>query len=106
MNNINKKINEMFGKMDEKVMKMKIAEALNMMKSGKQDELIKKLDKVDKKEVLEKLKDVDEKTIRDLNINIQDIRKNISDEDFRKFKNATDDDGKKIIDKIKKLIDE
>ena len=39
-------------KIDEAIMKRKIAEALNMMKSGKHAELAKALEKVDKKEVM------------------------------------------------------
>lgn len=103
--NINKKINDMFSKMDERVMKMKINEALNMMKKGKQEELAKILDKADKKEIMEKLKEVDKSTIEKLKINVQDIKKNITEDDFRKVKNATDAEGKAIVDKIKKMLD-
>lgn len=93
-------------KIDEAIMKRKIAEALNMMKSGKQAELAKALEKVDKKEVMEKLKTVDQKTIENMNLNIQDIKKQISPADYEKIKNATDADGKKIIEQIKKILEE
>ena len=104
MNGFNKKMNQMFGKMDERMMKMKINEALNMLKNGKQEELAKKLEKTDKKELLEKLKSVDSKTISDLNININEIKDKITEEDFKKMKNATDEDGKEIVDKIKNIL--
>ncbi len=97
---------DLFGKIDEKIMKRKIAEALNMMKSGKQNELAKALEKVDKKEVMEKLKTVDQKTIQDMNLNIQEIKKQITPADYEKMKNATDADGRKIVDQIKKILEE
>ena len=79
---------DLFGKMDEKIMKRKIAEALQMMQSGKQAELAKALEKVDKKEVMEKLKTVDQKTIQNMNVNIQEIKKKITPADYEKMKNA------------------
>lgn len=99
-------MNDLFGKIDEKVMKRKIAEALNMMKSGKQAELAKALEKVDKKEVMEKLKTVDPKTIQNMNFNIQELKKQITPADYEKMKNATDADGKKIVEQIKKILEE
>ena len=93
-------------KIDEAIMKRKIAEALNMMKSGKQEELPKALEKVNKKEEKKKLKTVDQKTIENMKLNIQDIKKQISPADYEKIKNATDADGKKIIEQIKKILEE
>ena len=105
MNNLNKKISEMLNRMDEKVMKAKIGEALNMMKNGKQEELARMLDKTDKKELISKLKDIDQNSLKNFGININDLKSKISDEDIRKFKNATDAEGKEIADKLKKLLE-
>lgn len=106
MNQMNKAMQDLFGKMDEKMMKRKIAEALNMMKNGKQAELAKALERVDKKAVMEKLKTVDQKTIQEMNVNIQEIKKQITPADYEKMKNATDADGRKIVDQIKKILEE
>ena len=91
--------------MDERVMKMKVAEALNMMKKGKQEELAKILNKTDKKEMIEKLRSFDTKALKDLNINVEDLKNSITEEDINKIKDATDEDGKRIIDEIKKMLD-
>ena len=104
-NNLSKQLNDMMNRIDEKVMKKKIAEAMNMLQNGKQEELARMLDKTDKKELIEKLKDVDANTIKKMNINIDEIKKKVSEEDINKFKNATDAEGKQIADKIKKLLE-
>ena len=104
-NNLSKQLSDMLNRIDEKVMKKKITEAMNMLQNGKQEELARMLDKTDKKELIEKLKDVDANTIKKMNINIEEIKKNISQEDINKFKNATDAEGKQIADKIKKLLE-
>ena len=83
---INKKLNEMFGKMDERVLKAKIAEAMNMMKGGKQEELSKIIEKADKQEIMDKLKGVDKDTMKKMNMNIDELKSKLSEEDFKKIK--------------------
>jgi hypothetical protein len=47
-NSINKKLADLLGKVDDKVLTAKINAAIDMLKNGDHDELAKKLSKVDK----------------------------------------------------------
>jgi len=100
----NKKLVEMLGKMDEKVLQAKLNAALDMLKKGKTDDLAKKINKIDKNELLEKVKDFDESKIKDMNINLDEIKNKITEKDLQNLKSLVGEHGDEIIAKIKDII--
>ena len=80
---LNKKLAEMLGKMDEKVLQAKLNAALDMLKKGKTEELAKKINKIDKNELMDKIRDFDESKIKDLNINLVEIKRKVTEQDLR-----------------------
>jgi len=69
MVDINKKLSELFGKMDQKMLEKRINTAIEMLKNGDVDELSKKINKIDKNELLEKINEFDESKLKEFNIN-------------------------------------
>jgi len=103
-NFLNKKISEIIGKMDEKVLQAKLNAALDMLKNGNFDELAKKINKIDKNELMEKINEFDESKLRELNIDKQELRSRISDTDLANLQKLIGEHGDEIIKKIKDII--
>jgi nucleotidyltransferase/DNA polymerase involved in DNA repair len=103
---INKKIAEMLGKMDEKVMQARLNAALDMLKKGNTDELAKKLGKMDKDELLKKVNEFDETKLKDLNINKDEIQQKISSSDLEKLSQMIGENGDEIVKKLKALLND
>lgn len=105
MNNpLNKKLAEILGKMDEKVLQAKINAAMEMLKNGEADELVKKINKMDKNELLDKMNEIDESKLRELNINKEELKQKVSDTDLNNLARLIGDNGDEIIRKIKDII--
>lgn len=104
-NGINKKISELLGKMDDKVLQAKINAAVDMLKNGDTEELAKKLNKIDKDEILAKLNEIDQNKLKDLNLNKSELRQKMNSVDMDAVKKLLGDKGPEIIDKIKDIID-
>jgi len=103
MGELNKKFANIIGKMDEKVLKAKLNSAIDMLKKGNTEELAKKISKLDKDEMLEKLSEIDNSTLKELNIDSQEV-KNINNSDFEKLSSLLGDQGNEIVEKIKNLL--
>ncbi|HHV97304.1 MAG TPA: membrane trafficking protein [Clostridiaceae bacterium] len=101
---LNKKLAEILGKMDEKVLQAKLNAALDMLKKGKTEELAKKINKIDKDELMEKIREFDKSKIKDLNINLDEIKSKITEKDLQNLKNLIGEHGDEIIAKIKEVI--
>ena len=82
MSDFSKKISELFGKMDEKMLQKKINTAIDMLQNGNVDDLARKLDKIDRDELLQKINEFDESKLEKLNINKSEIRQKINDTDL------------------------
>ncbi|HHW49012.1 MAG TPA: membrane trafficking protein [Clostridiaceae bacterium] len=103
-NLFNKKLSEIIGKVDEKVLQVKLNAALDMLKNGNLDELAKKINKIDKNELLEKINEFDETKLKELNIDKRELRSKISDADLANLQKLIGEHGDEIIKKIKDII--
>jgi len=101
---LNKKLAEMLGKMDEKVLQTKLNAALDMLKNGNTDDLAKKINKMDKDELLSKINDFDENKLKNLKINKDEIKQNVTNADFEKLSRLIGENGDEIIKKIRDII--
>ena len=99
-----KKLADILGKMDEKVLEVKLNAALDMLKKGNTEELAKKINKVDKDELMTKINEFDETKLKELNINKTEIAKQVSDTDLRKLESMLGENGPEIVKKIKSII--
>jgi len=103
-NSFNKKLAEILGKMDDKILETKLNAALDMLKKGNTDELAKKINKIDKDELIRKMNEFDMSKLQDLNINKEEIKKRVSDADFNNIAKMLGEQGDEIIDKIKGIL--
>ena len=104
MSNGFKKLAEMLGKMDDKVLQAKINAAVDMLKNSDKEELAKKLGKVDKSELLSKLNEIDEEKLKDLNLNKNDLKQKMDSIDMNEVQKLLGDKGPEIMNKIKDII--
>ena len=103
-NGINKKLADLIGKMDEKVLQAKINAALEMLKEGDKEELAKKLNKVDKAEILEKLNELDDSKLSEMNLNKEEMKQKLNSIDVDAVQKMLGEHGPEIISKIKDII--
>jgi hypothetical protein len=104
MSNSFKKIAEMLGKMDDKVLQAKINAAVDILKNSDKEELAKKLGKVDKNELLSKLNELDEEKLKELNLNKADLKQKMNSVDMEAVQKMLGDKGPEILNKIKDII--
>ncbi len=99
-----KKLSELLGKVDEKVLEMKINQAIEMLRKGNTEELVKRINKMDKNELLDKLNELDDTKLKELNIDKKELRKKVNDADFEKMAQLLGDDNSELVDKIKDMM--
>lgn len=103
-NPFNKKIADMLGKMDQKVLEAKLNKALEMLKNEPPEELAKKIAKVDKNELLSKIDELDEGKMKEMNIDTNELKQKISDQDLKKLSDLIGDNGDEVVKKLKDLM--
>ncbi len=101
---LNKKLSQLLGKMDEKVLQKKINTALEMLKNGDTQDLAKKINKMDKNELIEKIDEFDKSKLGEMNINFDELKKKISSSDLDKLSELIGNQGDEVIKKIKDII--
>ena len=103
-NALNKKLAEIIGKMDEKVLQAKLNAALEMLKNGNNEELAKKINKLDKNEFLSKLNELDENKLKEMNIDKKEMKQKLENVDLANIQKMLGEHGEEIISKIKGII--
>lgn len=98
--NLKKKLSELLGKFDSKVVEAKINQAVEMIKNGEHEEIVKKLNNMDKDEILEKLSEIDNLPKENLEALKNKIGLDLSGEDISKIQSKLAPDGKKLIEKM------
>ena len=104
MADFNKKFSDLLGKIDDKVVQAKLNGALDMLKKGNVDDLAAKLNKMDKKELLDKINEMDDSKLKELNIDKNEIKKNVSSEDLDNLAKLLGEQGDEIVKKIKIIL--
>lgn len=103
-NGFSKKLAELLGKMDDKVLQAKINAAVDMLKNGDHEELSRKLSKVDKNEILAKLNEIDDDRIKELKLDKTELKQKMSSIDLDAVQKMLGENGPEIISKIKDII--
>jgi exonuclease I len=106
VNPLNKKLSELLGKMDDKVLQAKLNSAFDMLKEGNNEELAKKLGKIDKNELLSKINELDDDKLKEMNLNKAEIKQKLGNVDLDSFQKLLGEQGPEIIGKIKDIIKE
>lgn len=105
MSDLSKKISELFGKMDEKMLQKKINTAIDMLQNGDIDDLARKLNKIDKDELMQKINEFDESKLEKLSLNKNEIRQKINENDLKNLAQLLGDQGDEIVGKLKSYLE-
>ncbi|TYQ15285.1 UNVERIFIED_CONTAM: hypothetical protein Cloal_1719 [Acetivibrio alkalicellulosi] len=100
----NKRISELFGKMDERIVQAKIASALDMLNSGNIEELARRINKMDKDDLIEKINNFDESKLKELNVDKNEIKKRINNADLDRLAALLGERGNELTEKFKALL--
>lgn len=98
--NFKKKLSELFEKIDSKVLESKLNQAVEMIKNGKHEEIIEKLNKMDKKEILTKLEELENLPPETFNEIKDKIDLKTYEKDISNIGKKLNPEGKKIIEKM------
>lgn len=103
-NGFNKKLSDLLGKMDDKVLQAKLNAAMDMLKDGNSEDLAKKISKVDKNELLSKLNELDDSKLKEMNLNKAEMKQKLNSIDLSAVQKLLGEQGPEIINKIKDII--
>lgn len=103
-NGLNKKLSDLLGKMDDKVLQAKLSAAMDMLKDGNSEDLAKKISKVDKNELLSKLNELDDSKLKEMNLNKSEMKQKLNSIDLSAVQKLLGEQGPEIINKIKDII--
>lgn len=103
-NGLSKKLTDLLGKIDDKVLQSKLNAAVDMLKDSSNEELAKKLSKIDKNEILSKLNELDDSKLKELDLDKADLKQKLNSVDLNAVQKILGDQGPEIINKIKDII--
>jgi len=89
---------------DNKIMANKIEYGINELKNKSTDELAQKLNKMNRDELMKKLNEIDVNKIKEMNLDINTIKKRITPEDLEKIKILAGKDQAQIMSKINEIF--
>lgn len=89
---------------DNKIMANKIEYGINELKNKSTDELAQKLNKMNRDELMKKLNEIDVNKIKEMNLDINAIKKRITPEDLEKIKILAGKDQAQIMKKINEIF--
>lgn len=95
-----KTISDFLGKVDNKVLEAKMQQALEMIKKGDHDEIIKKINTMDKEELSEKLNEFSNMKPEELEAFREKLGIQVKKEDITPISDKLGADGKKFLEKI------
>ena len=94
----------MFDRLGGTIQKKKLEKALEMFHNESPQELRRRVGKIDTNEILEKLDEYNPQKLRQMGINIDELRGKITEKDFEKLIQILGRDGAVIAQKIKSLL--
>jgi len=94
----------MFDRIGGSIQKKKLEKALEMFHNESPQELRRRVGNIDTREILEKLEEYNPQKLRQMGINIEELRGKITEKDFEKLIQILGRDGDLIVQKIKSLL--
>ena len=97
---------KLFEQVDNKILAVKIDQAMEMLKTKSPAELQSKVQKIDRGELMKKLSELDRAKIKEMKIDTDKIKKNLSPADIEKIKAVAGKDSDKVLAKLNELLGE
>lgn len=95
---------KLFEQVDNKILAMKIDQALDMLKTKSPAELQNKVGKMDRDELMKKLAELDRNKIKDMKIDTDKIKRSLTAQDIAKIKAVAGKDADTVMAKLKELL--
>lgn len=87
-----------------KVTKAKLDQAINMLKNKSPEELSKKFNEKNRKEILSKLDEIDGKKLAEMNIDPQAVMSRLTPADLEKVRKIAGKDADVLMKKVKEIL--
>jgi len=98
---LSKKLQEMLA---DKMIQAKVNKAIEMLRKDNTDDLAKKIGKIDKEELMNKINEFDDEKIKNLKINKDEIKKNITQKDLDKLGQLLGKDSDALMKKVNDFL--
>jgi hypothetical protein len=90
--------------LSKKMVQAKVNAAIDLIKNGSADEISEKLQKMDVAELVSKLDQLDPETLKEYAASVEDVRKRVSESDFKRLSDALGPQGKNLTSKIQNKL--
>lgn len=97
---LKKMVSDFMEKVDKKVLEKKLNHASELIKSGKQKDLISMLNSLDKNDIIEKVKEFEKLPPEDIAKLKEKLQQTVNFEDIENIQNNLDPESKKLLEKI------
>lgn len=98
---LSKKLQEMLA---DKMIQSKVNQAIELLKKDNSDELTKKIEKINKEDLISKINEFDEEKIKNLKIDKEEIKKKVTQNDLDKLEKLLGKDSKEIMKKFNDFL--
>lgn len=94
----------MFDRIGGSIQKKKLEKALEMFHNESPQELRKRIGNIDTEEILEKMSEYDAAKLRQMGINLDELKSKVTERDFQKLIQVLGPEGSVIVQKLKSLL--
>ena len=88
----------------KKMVQAKVNAAIDLLKNGSANEISEKLQKTDLADLMAKLDQLDPETLKEYASSIEDVRKRVTDKDFKRLADALGPQGSALTSKIQNKL--
>jgi hypothetical protein len=94
----------LFDRIDGRIARKKFEKALEMLRSESPQELRRKIGNIDKDEILAKMNEYSPARLRQMGINIDEMKGSITERDLQKLLQVLGPDGAIIVQRIRQML--
>lgn len=95
---------KLFEQIDNKILAMKIDQAMEMLKTRSPAELQSRVGRMDRNELLKKLSELDREKVKEMKIDTEKIRRNLTAADREKIRAVAGKDADLVLAKLNELL--
>lgn len=103
-NMLNGNISDTLGRIDRRILMIKFNMALDMLRSESAEDLAKMISSFNKDQLINQLHEIDKAELRQLGIDINELREKVSGSDLEKLSRIIGKRGNEVVSKIRELL--
>ena len=94
----------LFDQIDKKIMNVKVNQAMDMLKTKSPEEIKQKLGNTNREELMKQLNEIDVNKIKEMKIDTEKIKRNLTPADIEKIKAVAGKDSDIVMKKLNELL--